>query len=423
LNTFIWDGAAWSAVHTEHSAAVENITGRVFDIGFETHSSNANVAWLTWGDSNTLSRKRWTAGAWGTATTQGDDTGYVKLNAQPNSGTFFMTAYEDSTSASFDITENRVTGGATFGTATAVYAGPVARTGLPLTKVDVAGERYILPTYTQQAYRLFANTNTTDVGTALAAQDIAGTLATAGDAFRLRSLIRIDGNDLLTNGQPMKLQFAQQSGTCDTSFSGETYADVTAATVIAYKDNATPADEAALNANANDPTDGGRTIVNQSYQELNNFANSQASILNGQDGKWDFSLYDNGAPSNTAYCFRVVKSDGTVLNTYTTIPQITTSAGGGALSVDIVDSGGTPVGSPSMAMNSVVMSLGYQTATGIFGVSAQKMRVNNTTGNAQWSASIAANAGAIAFWNGVVDYDFNDSTINAGDGGDADSLG
>jgi hypothetical protein len=119
----------------------------------------------------------------------------------------------------------------------------------------------------------------------------------------------------------------------------------------------------------------------------------------------------------------MVKSDGTVLNTYTTIPQVTTASGGGSLSVDIVDSGGTPVGSPSMAMNSVVMSLGYQTATGIFGVSAQKMHVSNTTGNAQWSASIAANTGATAFWNGVVDYDFNDSTINAGDGGDADSLG
>ena len=103
---------------------------------------------------------------------------------------------------------------------------------------------------------------------------------------------------------------------------------MTTSTVIAYKDNATPADEAALTANANDPTDGGRTIVNQSYQELNNFNNSQAAILNGQDGKWDFSLYDNGAPTNTAYCFRLVKSDGTALNTYTTIPQITTASSG-----------------------------------------------------------------------------------------------
>jgi hypothetical protein len=303
-----------------------------------------------------------------------------------------------------------------------MYSGPVARTALPLTKIAVAGERYILPTYTQQAYRLFANTDTTDVGTALAVQDTAGTLATAGDAFRLRTLLRVDGNDLLTNGQTFKLQFSQQSGTCDTAFSGETYADVTAATLIAYRNNTTPADEAALTANANDPIDGGRTIVNQSYQELNNSSNSQASILNGQDGKWDFALYDNGAPSNTAYCFRILKSDGTALSTYTMIPQITTAAGGGALSVDIVDSGGTPVGSPSMSMNSVVMSLGYQTATGTFGITAQKMRVSNTTGNPQWSASIAANAGNTAFWNGALDYDFNDPTANAGDGGDADSF-
>lgn len=110
-----------------------------------------------------------------------------------------MTAYESSTSASLDITENRVTGGTTFGTATAVYSGPVARTALPLTKVAVVGERYILPSYTQQAYRFFANTNTTDVGTALSAQNTAGTLTTAGDAFRLRGLVRVDGNDLLTN--------------------------------------------------------------------------------------------------------------------------------------------------------------------------------------------------------------------------------
>lgn len=59
LNTFIWSGTAWSAVHTEHSATVENITGQVFDIAFETHSSNPNDAWLTWGDGATVSRKLW----------------------------------------------------------------------------------------------------------------------------------------------------------------------------------------------------------------------------------------------------------------------------------------------------------------------------------------------------------------------------
>lgn len=72
----------------------------------------------------------------------------------------------------------------------------------------------------------------------------------------MRSLLRVDTNTILANAQNFKLQFAQKSGTCDTAFSGETYADVTSSTVIAYNDNATPADGTALTANANDPTDG-----------------------------------------------------------------------------------------------------------------------------------------------------------------------
>ena len=193
-----------------------------------------------------------------------------------------------------------------------------------------------LPTFDQSAYRLFNNLDSTDVGTALAAQDTAATLGSTGAAFRLRMLLHIGANQLDVSGQTFKLQFAQQSGTCDTGFDGETYADVTAATVIAYNDNATPADDAALTANANDPTHGTDTIVNQTYEELNNFTNSQAAIPSGQDGKWDFSLKDNGAATSTAYCFRAVKSDSTLLDTYTVIPQITT-ASAAVVSVSVSD--------------------------------------------------------------------------------------
>lgn len=233
----------------------------------------------------------------------------------------------------------------------------------------------------------------------------------------------MDTNTILPNAQNFKLQFAQKSGTCDTAFSGETYADVTAATVIAYNDNASPADGAGLIANANDPTDGGRTIVNQDYEELNNFTNSEAAIASGQDGKWDFSLRDNGANEDTDYCFRIVKSDGTLLNTYSVIPQITTAAFG-AVSADIVDSGGTPVGSPSVTMNSVIVTIGHQSATGVFGVSAQKIRVTNSSNNSQWTLTLAADGGPTAFWDGIPgDYDFNDPTPSAGDGADDDILG
>ena len=187
---------------------------------------------------------------------------------------------------------------------------------------------YFLPTFEQSAYHFFNNANSTDVGSELTAnQDTPVTLATTGDAFRMRLLLHVATSQLTASGQNFKLQFAEQSGTCDTSFSGETYADVTGATVIAYSTANTPADGDNLTANAEDPIHGGDTIVNQDYEEANNFTNTVAAIPSGQDGKWDFSLIDNGATASTAYCFRVRKSDDTNIDTYTVIPQITTDDG------------------------------------------------------------------------------------------------
>ena len=104
--------------------------------------------------------------------------------------------------------------------------------------------------------------------------------------------------------------------------------------------------------------------------------------------------------------------------------KICASAAAGTLSVDIVDAGGSPVVSPGITMGATALSFTYQTTNGTFGASAQKIRVDNTTGNAQWSLSLAATAGPTAFWHGTpADYDFNDPTANAGDGPDADSLG
>jgi hypothetical protein len=132
--------------------------------------------------------------------------------------------------------------------------------------------------------------------------------------------------------QTFKLQFAQRGtdNLCDTSFTGETYADVTTSTVIAFNDNPTPTDNSSLTADTtNDPTHGADAIDNQTYEELNPFTNLVSTINAGEDGKWDFSLKDNGATSSTAYCLRAVKNDGTLLDTYTVIPQITTAAASG----------------------------------------------------------------------------------------------
>lgn len=181
------------------------------------------------------------------------------------------------------------------------------------------------PQLEQSGYRWFENNNSTDVGITLAIQNNPATLSIPGEEFRLRSLINLDQNQLRQNERDFKLQFAQQVGTCDVGFVGESYIDVTSSTDIAFNNNVVPNDGDTLTANPNDPINGLNVVVNQEYVESNNFSNSVSAIGQNQDGKWDFTLIDNGAPADTAYCFRIVESDGTLLNNYSVIPEITTA--------------------------------------------------------------------------------------------------
>ncbi|MGB4823571.1 MAG: SBBP repeat-containing protein, partial [Leuconostoc mesenteroides] len=155
-----------------------------------------------------------------------------------------------------------------------------------------------------------------DVGASLGgvAQNTAATAPVAGAIFRLRTQVHVADNRAESGSATFKLQYAAMSGTCDVGFSGETYADVTTSTPIAYANNTLARDGQLLLPNANDPTHSGHTNVFQEYNETNN-----TTIVNnipiGQDGVWDFALKDNAAPSNTSYCFRLVKSDNSLLNT------------------------------------------------------------------------------------------------------------
>ena len=292
----------------------------------------------------------------------------------------------------------------------------------------LAAIKEVSPTYEESGFRLFNNNNSTDVGTALAALNTAATLTSAGQNFRLRTLLHVGTARLALNDQSFKLQFVGKgAGTCASPSGGTpaSYTDVSGSTAIAYNDNATPTDNVALIANANDPTHSTDSIVNQTYEEANNFSNLVAAIASGQDGGWDFSLKDNSAPGGTSYCLRVIKSDGTLLDTYTYYPQITTLASG-TLTVDIVDDTGASVSSPSLQLSSLTSGFSCQTPTGTLGVSTQKIRVNNTTGTATWTVSIAAANGSTAPWlAGSFLYDFNDSggsPAGCSDGADADTI-
>lgn len=142
INTFEWSGTAWSAVHTEHTAGAEDQADMNFDLTYETYSGHGGNAWLTFGNGSTVTRKKWSGGAWGTSTTTGDDTAQTTMIAQPNSGAVLTMAYEDNTSASDDILAYQLTGGSdTWSSTTTIWGGPVAR-NMGYTRIDMAAQAY-----------------------------------------------------------------------------------------------------------------------------------------------------------------------------------------------------------------------------------------------------------------------------------------
>jgi hypothetical protein len=178
--------------------------------------------------------------------------------------------------------------------------------------------------FVEAAYRFFTNQDSAQVGSPYAATNASSLIPIAGNPFRLRMLIRVTGAGTDISGQAFKLQYATSTaGGCDTSFAGESYVDVGTSTSspISFYNNPTPANGAALTANASDPTDGTNVIDNQTYVEQNNFTNGITKILAGEDGKWDFSLINNSGAQGSTYCFRAVNDDGSLFLTYNNVAE------------------------------------------------------------------------------------------------------
>ncbi len=95
----------------------------------------------------------------------------------------------------------------------------------------------------------------------------------------------------------------------------------------------------------------------------------------------------------------------------------------GTLSANIVDTNGDDAPSPGISLSGTSFPFACTTTTGTLGISSQKARVNNTTGNPAWTLTIAATGGNTALWNsGGTNYDFNDAaSAGCNDGADSDS--
>jgi hypothetical protein len=166
--------------------------------------------------------------------------------------------------------------------------------------------------------------------------------------------------------------------------------------------------------------------IRERYQADNNpFNNAQLMVLVSDSTK---AAVAARLSIDTAGVLTWANSAATAVATINAIPAegFSFSYGRyiGSLGVDVVDGGGVSVASPSLAMSGLVSSNVCQTATGTLGTATQKIRLNNTTGYAPWSLSLAASGGVTANWSsGTATYDFNDANgSGCSDGADADSL-
>lgn len=95
------------------------------------------------------------------------------------------------------------------------------------------------------------------------------------------------------------------------------------------------------------------------------------------------------------------------------------------LNLSFIDSGGSPIGSPSISFPSLDRKILCQTNVTTLGDTNSRLRVTNSTANPQWNITIAATTGSASFWDnqsgGI--YDFNDNTgMGCQDGSDIDSI-
>ena len=167
----------------------------------------------------------------------------------------------------------------------------------------------------QRDYRWFDNTDALPPVTAFADENTPFTVITTGQVFRLRMSVEASDVPLDAGTQSFKLQFAKDS-------SGP-WSDVgnVASTTPAWRgfDNSSLAD-----GQTSTSVLLGKSIAFQSYEEENPSVPNPSLIPTGveQWTEWDWVVQENGAAFNTNYLFRMVRADGSPLESYTRFPVL-----------------------------------------------------------------------------------------------------
>lgn len=143
------------------------------------------------------------------------------------------------------------------------------------------------------------------------------------------------------------------------------------------------------------PEDHINTVTNEGNLRLRTSASTNTTVATARN--WDFAMMS----------IRWVEREQT-----------------GVLGVDIVNSSGVAVSTPSISMSGFGFSFADTVSNSVLGSADEKIRVDNASSNAGWALSISAFNGPTALWeDGIKKYDFNDPTSSVSDGPDSDSYG
>jgi putative ABC transport system ATP-binding protein len=150
-----------------------------------------------------------------------------------------------------------------------------------------------------------------------------------GDRLRIRMTLRVSNASMPAGLQNFKLQYALRATTCS-AISGGSWSDVGAAgSGLVWRGYAATGTTDGAVLSTNPPTNGDLLIsiadragvlVHQNPSAVNPYP-----VDEGDNIEYDWYLEHNGANPQSTYCFRIVRSDGTVLEGYSNYPQIRTA--------------------------------------------------------------------------------------------------
>ncbi len=199
-----------------------------------------------------------------------------------------------------------------------------------------AAQQYKFPKFTQNYYRFYFD-NGALKPVAAWTSGTGGTLGenteiTAADSppgnganLRIRMSLQVATTTMLASSTQFKLQFAKRVSAC-AAIGSWTDIGASGSGTIWRGFNATPVDGTNLSLN---PPTGGDLVLSVSaraglYQESNNAVLNPFAVSVGENVEYDWNVQDNGAATDTPYCFRMANADGSAFDTYANYPALIT---------------------------------------------------------------------------------------------------